>query len=68
MGCWLCGWIEHYLEMNLTVFVTIYCFLVLTFNFTFFRGIAQSLTLCMQLGNPLANVPKATGNSLANFF
>jgi hypothetical protein len=39
----------------------------LTLNFTFFRGIAQRLPLCMQLGQPFCNVPKVVGNPLAKF-
>ncbi len=68
MGCFWYGWKEPYLEMNLWKFV--YLFIAswfLTLNFTFFRGIAQRLPLCVQLGQPICNVPKVVSNPLANF-
>jgi hypothetical protein len=42
-------WMDRALfgEEPLIVFITIYCFLVLNLNFTFFRGIAQKLPLSM---------------------
>jgi hypothetical protein len=40
----------------------------LTLNVTFFRGIAQRLPLCVQLGQPICNVPKVVSNPLAIFF
>jgi hypothetical protein len=49
------------------IFIPIYCFLVFNFEFTFFRGIAQRLPLCVQLGQPFCNVPKVVSNPLANF-
>jgi hypothetical protein len=39
----------------------------LTLNFTFFRGIAQRLSLCVQLGQSFCNVPKVVSNPLAKF-
>jgi hypothetical protein len=51
----------------LKIFIPIYCFLVFTLNFTFFRGIAQSLPLCVQLGQAFCNVPMVVSNPLANF-
>ncbi len=36
----------------LKVFIINYCFLFLFLNFTFFRGIAERLPLCVQLGQP----------------
>jgi hypothetical protein len=47
------GWIKPHSEMNLwKFFITIYCFLFLPMNFTFFRGIAQMLPLGVHLGQP----------------
>ncbi len=64
-------WMERALftDEPLTIFIPIYmyCFLVLTFNFTFFRGIAQRLPLCVQLGQPFCNVLKVVSNPLVNF-
>jgi hypothetical protein len=36
----------------LIVFITIYCFSVLTLNFTFFRGMVERMPLCVQMGQP----------------
>ncbi len=51
----------------LIICIHIHCFLVLTLNFTFFRGIAQRLPLFVQLGQPFCNVPKLVSNPPANF-
>jgi hypothetical protein len=53
MGCWWYGRMEPYLEMNLWKFLQLFIAFWSTFlNFTFLRGVAERLPLCVQLGQP----------------
>jgi hypothetical protein len=54
-------------DESLIIFVLIFASWFVTLNFTFFRGIAQRLLLCVQLGQPFCNVPKVVSNPLTNF-
>ncbi len=54
-------------DVSLIVFIPIYCFLVFTFNFTFFRGIAHSLPLCVQLGQPSSKCAKGCRQASGKF-
>ncbi len=62
-------WMERALFRGepLIIFIPIIASWFLTLNFTFFRGIAQRLPLCVQLGQPFCNVPKVVSNPLAKF-
>jgi hypothetical protein len=62
-------WIEKALfrDEPLIFFILFIASWFLSLNFPFFRGIAQRLPLCVQLGQPFCNVPKVVSNPLANF-
>jgi hypothetical protein len=51
----------------LIIFILFIASWFLTLNFTFFRGSAQRLPLCVQLEQPFCNVPKVVSNPLVNF-
>jgi hypothetical protein len=44
---WAVGGMDGFGDKPLIVFITIYCFFVLTLNFTFSIGISQRLPLCI---------------------
>ncbi len=62
-------WMERALfrDEPLIIFTPFIVSWFLTLNFTFFRGIAQRLPLCVQLRQPFCNVPKVVSNPLVNF-
>jgi hypothetical protein len=48
----------------LIVFITICCFLVITFNFTFFRENAERLLLYLLMGQPCCKCVSVFGSPL----